>query len=604
MSQRNTASNTGEPLVSKTQQRKNRIAEKEEKANAQLLLIQQRKYVAEILRTKAIFRAISEEAATKAIIVCERIASEKEILQIKKEKKAEKEEQKAKQLEEAEKAFYEEIARKLSFYPEDYVKKHEHYCECKGCSDLPNNRSYVFAESFKGEIHIFLLPESVTHYNRYDFEKIEFVLKHKYQNLFSSFSYIYSKDELSNEIQFGNSYVFVGFDEETGKSSKLPKPPKPFDTHLNPDFWSGVNGCFTGPLQNLIKSFYESKNMSVAFKSEFYRTCSTIRDRNECYGDDHEDQCDIDCYLRPKKNSVYDLDKYTFGNVFIPFKVTQSCCKDNTTDCVLEGKISYKDNQIGIIIGDNCTYSEFYPLSNLNSLEIGKIHNGLFNLPTLCNTCEINERKITAKVEAIECFSNVRDYCSSVANFVRKFIYGSYGLKLKGTIHYPIRLITKDCINRCTHNSRLESKYGEYDEYGYAYGFDSYVESQCNDCNNVKRLCNGGYVLKVECKTFNMFKFPPQEKQIMPNYMIQIKTIFEDVDIEKMYVFYIIYKLNLPIDIAHLISKFISFDGAKKDSLIQLDSLTEPSYNLTLAKTMVKESKDFDIIHALVSKWY
>ena len=136
--------------VSKTQQKRNRNAKKEEKASEQAALIASRIANKELRNN---FKLIAEEAAKKA----EKFESDKEV----KRKKIEKDKAEEELVKKQEKKFYEKISNILSSYPV--------------------NRDYILAydnsHPDKVTVYIFLLPES---YNDEYSRLAELAIQHTY----------------------------------------------------------------------------------------------------------------------------------------------------------------------------------------------------------------------------------------------------------------------------------------------------------------------------------------------------------------------------------------------------------------------------------------
>lgn len=271
--------------VSKGQQKRNRVAAKAEEEAIEK---------SRILRL--IFRKIAEEAATKAVIVYARIASTKEVERKRKEK-LEKERQKHK---EARERFFNELDDYLSVLPED-KKKHTRYCNCDECSNLPSMRQYTLAfdssqSSTNKKVYIFMLPETFYAGVSRLYDLAYFAIKHKYQ-LFDFRSYVKTKEEIKEFIDFGNEYEIIGLADGIVK---------PFDTYLNEDFWAGIKGCFIKPIEKIISKYYRSYRQEVRFGDKFYSIYSKTTDNDRCYHENskmYEYSCPYngkcDCTTRP-----------------------------------------------------------------------------------------------------------------------------------------------------------------------------------------------------------------------------------------------------------------------------------------------------------------
>ena len=613
--------------VSNKQKKRNRIAKKMKKASDQEALIESRVATKESIELRITFKLIAEETAKKAIIVSERIELAKEV----ERKKIEKAKAEAKRFEEQKKGFYSKIDNIISsFYPKDEERIHSSFCNCDICRNIPENRKYILAydknyndyeyRNLQKTVYIFLLPESCD--NEYC-SLAQFAIQHIYQ--LNCFQHISSQENISREINFrkngkSDKYVFVGFDEKSGL------PPKPFDTYLNPEFWSGINGIFTIPVQNTVRNFYENVGQSVEFKKEFFETSYSTtfaRTDNSCH---HEinDECDgycphdednSECPSRPKTHYTYHPDKDTFGSIFVPFSLKNSCCEKNEKNCILKCDISYKKidairyNEGILQIGINIDKT-FYPLeillSKQNSINIGSISNGIFKPEELCKECELELKKNNAIVDVAVIFEmSVDEFsCKNRTKFIDRHIQ-----TIIGENKYPIRLITGDCPNWCFHNRKTEPHYDSDDCY-----------TQCQECNKVKRVVNSGNVLEIMSKEkrFSIFKFPEENKEIlngktkkiMPNYLFNIKSPFTQKDIEMMFL-YSICLGNLPFELIEYISQFLTIERKRIGwfdppivKLIELDSLENDSPNLTLAKTSIKEEEYLMKINDSVKNFY
>jgi hypothetical protein len=603
--------------VSNKQKKRNRIAKKMKKISEQESLIAGRIANKESIELRIAFKKISEEAAKKAIIVADKIEFAKEF-ERKKIAKAIAEE---KLFKEQKKEFYSKIEYITSFYPEE---------DCEECIDIDipknrlKNREYILAydknnhEVFlENTVYIFLLPEEHDRFR--DRHLAEFAIQHIYQ--LNYFRYIIFKERISFEINFrkngkSDKYVFVGFEEKSGL------PPKPFDTYLKPEFWLGINGTFTTPLQNVIRKFYENVNQIVEFKKEFFETSSTnhARTNNICQ---HEIYHDIlegcpyegnECSLRPKTHNTCYPDRATFGSIFIPFTLKNSCCKNNEINCNLQCDISYdiSYNNIGInfreklwqivIIIDELVYK----LEDINIINIGAISHGIFKPEDKCKNCELEFKKQNAIQEVADTFGI--DYDELSCEQSRKFI--NKNMQIIGDIEYPIHLITKDCPNWCI-NNKLNTKNNEWDSDEWDSDSDDNIcYNQCQECKNVKSLVNSGNVLKIKCKEFSILKFPEQE--IMPNYLFKIDPQFTQKDIEMMFL-YSICLGKLPIEMIEYILQFLAPNTKEAKwgirynppiKIIQLDSLKNESPNLTLAKNSIKEKEYLIKLHNSVKMFY
>ena len=568
--------------VSKTKQRETRKAGREEKAAADRLLIQQRQTVAAIIRTKHIFRAIAEEAATKAIIVYARIESAKEVERIRQEKAEIAERKRIQRIEDDKTQYFAKLDEYLDVLPEDSIP----------------NRDYILAtDKTENTTYIFLLPESFDSNSSRDSDLVTFAIQRKY-NIFKLKYHIKGVKELKTYIHYQDKYRIVGLDEKK-------REVKPFDTYLNPDFWSEINRSFIDPLKKLISKYYVYQE--CIFQNEFYSIFSTKKDTNDCR---HETQeaykysCPFDSYCTeaPQIRSIIEPLFDTFGTAFIPFQTTTYCCS-NKNNCVLRFEISYKNCKIGITIGSNRRDSCFYSLNDLNKINFGKIEGGLFKSESIiCNSCILELKKQNAIEEVSNCFEMNTDTdefsCSSVSNFIDRYLH-----LLVGEIIYPIRTITGDCSNCCM-NSR-QDKYNYYDS-GDCY-------DQCEECVDVKTIYNSGEVFQVEYQEFSIYKFPEQSiqekksKQIAPNYLFELE-LFSQEAIEMIYLYSICLRF-LPVELIDYISQFLRINrsftlNVSKKKLIQLDSLEDDSPNLTLAKMSLKEQKYLMKLNESVKKFY
>lgn len=618
--------------VSNKQKKRNRIAEKMEKSSKQEALIASRIANKESIELRITFKKISEEAAIKAIkaiIVAESIESAKEV----ERKKMENAKAEAKRFEEQKKAFYAKIDNIVSsFYPKDEKRLHFSVCICSDCRNIPQNRKYILAydknynsyeyKNLQKTVYIFLLPELF--YDDY-YSLAQFAIQHIYQ--LNYFEHISSQENISREINFrkdgkSDKYVFVGFDEK----SRL--PPQPFDTYLKPEFWSGINSIFTIPVQNAIRNYYKNAGQTIEIEREFFKTSYSTNNAitdNSCHhvikykynGCCPYEKDNSECPSRLKTYYTYHPDKDTFGSIFVPFSLRNSCCKKNETNCILKCDISYKKMsqinnseeklQIGITIDKT-----FYPLelllSKQNSINIGEIENGIFKTEERCKDCELELKKNNAIDEVADRFEINHDKfsCKPTRKFIGRFTHTIIGENI-----YPIRLITGDCPNWCLNNRKNESIYNDSTD-------DCYT--QCQECNKVKRLVNSGNVLEImhNEKRFSILKFPEENKsikngktiKIMPNYLFSLKTLFIQKNIEMMFL-YSICLGNLPFELIEYISQFliIGKERIRKFDipvvkLIQLDSLENDSPNLTLAKTSIKEEEYLMKINDSVKEFY
>ena len=590
--------------VSKTKQREIRKAAREEKESTERLLIQQRQIAAEIIRTKHIFRAIAEEAATKAIIVYARIESDKEVERIRKEK-AEKAERKRVQrrkddeekLEKDKTRYFARLDEYLNVLPKDIKKEHEGYCSCDKCNYLPNRDYILGIDNTENTIYIFLLPESFSSYSSRDINLVTFAIHRKY-NIFNLKCYIKGIQELKSYINYEDKYRIIGLDEKSGEV-------KPFDTYLNPDFWSEINRSFIDPLKDIISKYYDYHSQLVMFQNAFCSTFSTNQDTNYCSHEkkkSYQYSCpyDNDCPTMPQKRYIFEPKSDTFGIAFIPFQTTNYCCANSKQNCVLSFDISYEDCKIGITIGRNRYDSKFYTINDLNKINFGEIEGGLFKLESMCKSCKLELKKQNAIEEVSTCFGMNTDTdefsCSSASNFIDRYLH-----VLVGEIIYPIRTITGDCPNMCNHNL------------SYRYRYQSSDDEICRNCHLVENIYDSGEVLQINYQAFSIYKIQEQliheeiSDQIAPNYLFELNS-FSQKDIEMMYLYSICLGI-LPVEIIEFIWQFLivnrnsSFNVSNK-KLIQLDSLEDESPNLTLAKTSLKEQKYLMKLHASVKSFY
>ena len=187
--------------VSKTKQRQLRKEARAQKAETEHNEIQQRQIAAAINRTKALLREIATEAAAKGLLVYERIESAKEVARIRKEKAEEKARKEKKQKEQ----YFAELDEYLSFLPKDAERKHENYCKCEECCNLPSPRQYILAKSSDNEFYIFLLPESFEINS--DNDLVELAIQHKYQ----VFNFPYYAGQTKETIRYIIHYFgFIG----------------------------------------------------------------------------------------------------------------------------------------------------------------------------------------------------------------------------------------------------------------------------------------------------------------------------------------------------------------------------------------------------------
>lgn len=587
--------------VSKTKQREIRKAAREEKESTERLLIQQRQIAAEIIRSKHIFRAIAEEAATKAIIVYARIESDKEVERIRKEK-AEKAERKRVQrrkddeekLKKDKTRYFARLDEYLNVLPKDIKKEHEGYCSCDKCNYLPN-RDYILGIDIEHTIYIFLLPESFSSYSSKDINLVTFAINRKY-NIFNLKCYIKGIQQLKSYIHYEDKYRIIGLDEKSGEV-------KPFDTYLNSDFWSEINRSFIYPLKDIISKYYNYHNQLITFQNVFYSTFSTNQDTDYCSHEkqkSYEYSCpyDNDCPTIPQKRYIFEPNTDTFGIAFIPFQTANYCCANSKKNCVLSFDISYEDCKIGITIGRNRYDSKFYTINDLNKINFGEIEGGLFKSETMCKSCEAELKKQNAIEEVSTIFEMNNDEftCTSA----RKFL-SMKSQKLVGETIYPIYLLTGNCPNICNHNL------------SYRYRYQSSDDEMCRNCYLVENIYDSGEVLQFICEEFSIYKIQEQlideeiSDQIAPNYLFELNS-FSQKDIEMMYLYSICLGI-LPVEIIEFIWQFLivnrntSFNVSNK-KLIQLDSLEDESPNLTLAKTSLKEQKYLMKLHASVKSFY
>lgn len=497
--------------VSKTKQRQLRKEARAQKAETELNEIQQRQIAAAINRTKALLRAIATEAAAKGVLVYERIESAKEVARIRKEKA----EEKARKEKEKKEQYFAILDEYLSFLPKDAERKHENYCNCEECCNLPSPRQYILAikKNYSNkEVYIFLLPESFE--IRSDNDLVELAIQHKYQLFEFPYYAGQTKDTIRDIIHYGDKYQIIGLDEQKGEV-------KTFDTYLNPEFWSGLNGFFTIPLKNQIQKYYKDCYFQkFSFRSEFYHCHTTADDDEYCFhvkSEDCEYSCpyayhDNQCPYLPMRYSIFEPDKNTFGRVFIPFEVSINCCENNKKNCLLTYYIVYKNGKIGITISHNRD-SAFYALSELDKIDFSKIEGDLFKLETECKNCEIQRKNETAILEVAESFG------MSPENFgckTDKLVTRSVGPTLIGDVKFPFHYITNTCSNHCLYDG-----YPDYDD-GNAYYDSRYKE--CRECYDLIISLNSSDVLSVNCNEFRVYKFPDQSKkytQIVPNYLFE-----------------------------------------------------------------------------------
>ena len=565
--------------VSKTKQRQLRKEARAQKAETEHNEIQQRQIAAAINRTKALLREIATEAAAKGLLVYERIESAKEVARIRKEKAEEKARKEKKQKEQ----YFAKLDEYLSFLPKDAERKHENYCNCDECCNLPSPSKYILAiktNYSNKEVYIFLLPKSFEIMS--DIDLVQLAIQHKYQLFEFPYCADKTKDTIPNSIHYGDKYQIIGLDEQKGEV-------KTFDTYLNPEFWSGVNGYFTIPLKDQIKTYFtDSYFQEFSFRSEFYHCHTTADDNEYCFHESSED-CEYSCpYYRngtqcpylPKRYSIFEPDKKTFGRVCIPFEVKIICCENNKKSCVLVCDISYKKGKIGITISLNRD-SAFYALSELDKIDFSKIEGDLFKLETECKNCEIQRKKETAILEVAESFG------MSPENFeckTDKIVTRSVNPTLIGDAKIPFHYITNTCSNICLYNG--EPKYANY------------RCKECRECSEVINDLNSSDVLNVKCKEFSVYKFPDQSKkyiQIVPNYLFEY-TPFSQRDVEMHYLITVCLG-KLPFELIEYMFKFLSpkdSDSYNKRQLIQLDSLVEESNNLRLAKSIFRNKKLYE----------
>jgi hypothetical protein len=588
--------------VSATQQRKNRKEEREQKEAERLLKIQQLQEDAKLRKIKALFLTIAEEAAVKSVIVSARIETAKEVERIKQEAEQKRIElaKKAARIEketerEKKKQYFAKLDNYLSFLPEDAKRKHESYCHCDECRALPKPREYILAikensaHSINKEVYIFLLPES---FKTEQYNLAQFAIQHKYQ-LFDFPHYTQSKESIQNCIHCGDKYQIIGLDKEKGVV-------KPFDTYLNPEFWSGVNGVFKKTIEERIANYYhQENNQKVTFKTTFYRNYSTNEDNDGCFHVDGEcpyyGSGSIDCPKQPQERSTFEPTVDTFGEIIIPFELTNSCCENNKKNCVLVFYISYINCKIGISICKYRTNSSFYKLSELGSISIDKIQEGMFKSEFLCKECKLEVRKENAMTEVSESFTMDPDLfdCTTTTHFISK------NQQLIGDVKYPFHIITGNCNNWCINNRKSEPS---YDSDKFSDSDDSYYSDQCWECSAVKSFFNSGDVVEVKCKEFSIYKFPEQSensKQIVPNYLFEWVP-FSQRDIE-MYYLITVCLGKLPNELIKYIFKFLTPQKrVSRKQLVQLKSLEKESNNLTLIKSILRTKKLYKFTQGLI----
>jgi hypothetical protein len=568
--------------VSKTKQRQLRKEARAQKATTELNEIQQRQIAAAINRTKALLRAIATEAAAKGLLFYERIESAKETARIRKEKA----EETARQAKEKKEQYFAKLDEYLSFLPKDAERKHENYCNCEECCNTPSPRKYILAikKNYSNkEVYIFLLPESFE--IRSDNDLVELAIQHKYQLFEFPYYAGQTKDTIRDIIHYGDKYQIIGLDEQKGKV-------KTFDTYLNPEFWSGVNGCFTIPLKDQIKKYFtDSYFQKFSFRSEFYHCHTTADDDEYCFhvkSEDCEYSCpyayhDNQCPYLPMRYSIFEPDKKTSGKICIPFEVTTNCCENNQKRCVLVCVISYKKGKIGITI-ENRKDATFYALSELDKIDFSKIEGDLFKLETECKKCEIQRKKETAILEVAKSFDMSPENCKIKTD---KIVTKSVNPSLIGDVNFPFHYITNTCSNKCSHDGKTYNVDGKHFRY-----------KDCSECFEVLNSLNSSDVLNVNCKEFTVYKFPDQSKnytQFVPNYLFEY-TPFSRRDVEMHYLITVCLG-KLPFELIKYMFKFLSpedLDSYNKRQLIQLDSLVEESNNLTLAKSIFRNKKLYE----------
>ena len=580
--------------VSKTQQKRIRIAKKRKRASEQAALIASRIANKELRDT---LKLIAEEAAKKA----EKIESDKEV----KRKKIEKAKAEEELVEKQKEAFHKKISKILSFYPV--------------------NRDYILAKDNRhpDKVYIFLLPES--YHDEYS-RLAELAIQHTYK--LNDFRHISSQEVIPYYINFrkngkSDKYVFVGFDEKSGL------PPKPFDTYLNQDFWSAINNFFDTPIQNAVEDFYENVGQNVEFKREFFgnpHSTNNAKTDDSCYHEDEDgygdgvcphDYNNTKCPSRPETHYTNQPDKDTFGFIFVPFMFIYCCGKQK--HCVLKCEISYK--KIGATLCNEGTWQigitidkTFYPLTLLlskqNSIDIGSISNGIFKPEELCKGCKLELETNNAIYEVAGGFEMSVDEFS--CSFTTEIING-HRQTIIGEKTHQITGITGDCPNPCV-NNRKPDDYS--DGSNDSDDSDGYY-TRCQKCREVERVVNSGNVLKITQNEdlFSIFKFPQGDsktKQIMPKYLFKIKSQFTQANLERMFLYSIcLRKRNFSFELIEYILEFLIIGREKFRrvdtpivKLIQLDSLKNYSLNLTLAKTLLKEEEDLIKKNNSVKKFY
>ena len=420
---------------------------------------------------------------------------------------------------------------------------------------------------------------------------------------------------------------------------------KPFDTYLKPEFWVGVNGIFTNPLKKLIEKNYTDLGHAVSFTHSLYDTAlsqsSDMQNNDICSHERRQNgYCRYkenggECPVQPVLRFISEPEKDMYGKVYIPFEFQNCCCKKNRTYCVLIGHLSYEKNKVGIKIG-----TRFYEVTNLEKINIATIEYGIFKPYVRCNECERSLQNQIATDEVSKCFGIEKD--ELVSNTTTKFLSLNCQrpTTLIGKVHYPMRYLTKDCGSKnCANYTKIRKQnkktctdgsdgsgdsdgFGDSDDYD-SDGYDDYDDVYksyrgcsssylCEKCKNVKSLCNSGKFIKTSSEYFTLYKSPVQksiylphaETKFMSKYLFE-QTYFSELIRKKMHIYSICVDY-LPSSIIRYIYSFLNkedyFNCIDTKILIQLESLEDPSNNLTLVKKLVDEQKYLVELLALVNK--
>uniref|UniRef100_A0A6C0EYC9 Uncharacterized protein n=1 Tax=viral metagenome TaxID=1070528 RepID=A0A6C0EYC9_9ZZZZ len=344
--------------------------------------------------------------------------------------------------------------------------------------------------------------------------------------------------------------------------------------YLNPGYWCAINSIVRKPILQHLTSYYGRFGIE-------------IESQNHSMGS-------------------------TCGRIDIPFTTKYSCCKDNMETIIMSFEIAIETygtgsgTGIGVIID-----SEFVSLSELDTIDIGKISNGKYKLKgSQCAKCDLQSRIMDAYWKISNAFGVGIDQLTGVES---RFELESI-TSIEGNILYPIgALNNNNCKNRNCENYS-PNHYGGYDSDDYCFGgFGDYQPTYCENCNTINRIFRDGETIKVVFGD-NIFKYktciyviPEQnEKKILPPYLFECINHHDYTFTRRLDFLASIYenmKPYLPRELIDYICSYIFCDYytlhySKVNSLIQIEDLedkTDP--NLILAINMVEDAEKYERLY-------